>query len=167
MLIIKFVDNKAVGLANYTEAYAFWIAARARRDSFGDGFETRTDWQTFEQADKIARELSEATGRVFLAVDSGPNVSPRYDVIEAPKIGDSVSRGFNGDYYPCGTVTHIGKDYRTITTSDLKRTYDSEDNEVLTPRKFWRKKLTGAWMEEGGGPFCLVSGHRDERNPSF
>lgn len=111
--------------------------------------ETRNNWRTFEAAQEVAALL----GPGFIATDAGSHVSPRYDVQQLPKIGDVVSYGFNGDYYPCGTVTKIsaGPNFRRIQTSDGK--------------VFYRVKQTGCW--KNAGTWSLVSGYHNERNPSF
>jgi hypothetical protein len=116
-----------------------------------DGWINRNDILTFAYASTLASILSERLGRLYLPADAGPCTSPRYDVIEAPQVGDEVSRGFNGDYYPCGTITKITPTYQ-ITTS--------------TGVKFRRVKESSSWRETGRG-FWLMPGVRDERNPSF
>lgn len=91
----------------------------------------------------------------WLEVDSGPNVSPRYDVMIAPKVGDVVSYGFNGDYYPAGSITKV---------SDSKRRVEAtgEDGRV---RVFWRLRNTAVWKFDSTWSMC--GGRHDERNPSF
>lgn len=115
----------------------------------------RNDFKTFADAEAMAEQCNEHTtyqGRVFIATDSGPYVSPRYDVIEMVKVGDEVSRGFNGDYYPCGKVTKITHNLRRVETDD--------------GTIFWRRRLTGAWVEQSGC-FGMVKGVHRELNPSF
>jgi len=89
--------------------------------------------------------------RHFLACDAGDHCWPRYSVKMAPQVGDEVSYSFNGDTYPCGTITKISDSYKQITTSE--------------GRKFYRRKLTGAWINNG--TWSLVGGHRHEQNPHF
>lgn len=115
-------------------------------------WQTRWDWKSFDEVERLSRYLTAMTGKTYLPVDHGPHTGPRFDVMEAPKVGDQVSRGFNGDYYPCGTIVRITKNWMVITSEG---------------RKFNRRRNTAAWVEVGGGPFCLVPGHRDERNPHF
>lgn len=93
-------------------------------------YENRNDWKTFEQAEAIAKAL----GAGFIATDAGSHVSPRYDVIELPKVGDDVSYGYNGDYYPCGKVVSISKTFKKIITSDGSI--------------FYRRKLSGSWLKD-------------------
>lgn len=97
-------------------------------------------------------EALAATTGTQIVVDNGPHVSPRFSVIEPPKVGDKVSYGFNGDYYPDGEIVKIsGKNLRIVTTS--------------TGSKFWRRGNSGRWVMNG--TWSLVPGHRSERNPSF
>lgn len=117
--------------------------------------ECRHDWRTFERAEQVAKELNENSTiwHRYLAVDSGAHVSPRYDVVERPVVGDAVSYSFNGDTYPDGTITKItGKNFRIVTTS--------------TGSVYYRRKLSGSWVKKGG-TWSMVKGHRNERNPSF
>lgn len=112
--------------------------------------QNRWDWETFEVADLIADKLNESTDGFYIPTDSGPNVSPRYDVILAPKVGDEVSYSFNGDTYPCGKIKSISASLRLIITDE--------------GRKFYRRKLTGAWCDKG---WTLIPGHIHEQNPHF
>lgn len=111
--------------------------------------ENRNDWKSFEAAEAIAKALGEG----YIAVDAGAHVSPRYDVIELPKVGDDVSYGFNGDYYPCGKIIYIsrGPNYRKIVT---------DDGSV-----FWRLRKTGSWKKDQ--TWSLVQGVINKRNPEF
>lgn len=114
------------------------------------GFENRNDWKSLSDATRIAEGLTKTTGVLYIATDAGETVSPRYDVIVAPKVGDEVSYSFNGDTYPCGTIVKISESLRTITTSDGK--------------KFYRRHQTGSWVKGG---WSLVQGHHYEQNPHF
>lgn len=116
-------------------------------------FMTRNDITSYEEAERLAHVANVDLNETFLPVDKGAYVSPRYDVIRAPKIGDPVSYGFNGDYYPCGTIERFGgQNFKVIYTSD--------------GTKFNRRRKTATWVRQGG-TFCMVRGHRDELNPSF
>ena len=122
---------------------------RADRAEFTYRGELFTMWD----AEKLAEAATRDMGEAYLAVDNGQNVSPRFDVIRAPRVGAPVSMAFNGDYYPCGTIEKIGgSNFKTIYTTD--------------GTKFNRRRQTGTWVRKGG-TFCMVAGHRDERNPSF
>lgn len=114
-------------------------------------WQNRWDWKSFEQVEKIAKQLSEATRKVYLAVDRTSSVSPRYDIMEAPAIGNPVSYGFNGDYYPDGEITRITKTWRIHTSGG---------------HEYRRYKNTSTWKRVGG-TWSLVDGHHDERNPHF
>lgn len=108
---------------------------------------------TFERAQSVAARLnSERPGTVWLPVDRGSHVSPQFTVIQFTiKVGDEVSMGFNGDYYPQGKVARVSKDYKIVTLENGKR--------------FFRRKQTESWKFDG--TWGLVRGVFDERNPSF
>lgn len=107
----------------------------------------RGDFETLEDAQAIADELGDA----YLATDAGRCCSPRFDVQHKPQVGDKVSYGFNGDYYPCGEIASISKTLKKITTT--------------TGDSFYRLRQTGSWKMNK--TWSLVSGHHDVRNPSF
>ncbi len=116
----------------------------------------RNDFKTFERAQQIADQANAVVKgagytTLYLATDAGSGTSPRYDVIEAFKLGEPVSYGFNGDCYPCGHITKISSSHRRIETSE--------------GRVFFRRKQTGNW--KNSGTWFLVSGHHSEQNPSF
>lgn len=121
-----------------------------KNGGYNRDYQNRNDWRSLEEVERIAQELTEATGTLYVGVDSGPNVSPRYDVVEAPVVGAEVSRGFNGDYYPEGTITKVSKSLRRVETS--------------TGAVFFRRKQSATWSD---GTFSMVRGHINERNPSF
>lgn len=111
----------------------------------------RRNWESFERATEIAAGLTKLTGDLYLPIDNGTSTWPRYDVIEAPKVGDKVSYAFNGDYYPDGEITHITKTFQIKTSAG---------------NTYRRRKNTGSWRQPGG-TWSLVQGHINERNPSF
>lgn len=127
-----------------------WVTSR---ESFvpGVNYISRWDFTSFDHAIYLAEQLTIVAGRLFIPIDNGEGHSPRYDVIKAPAVGDDVSMGFNGDYYLCGKIKSISNTYRVITTD--------------AGRKFYRKRLTGAWKYNG--TWTLVDGQRSERNPHF
>lgn len=117
-----------------------------------DRWENRHDWETKAQVDGLAEDLTNAIrrpGRKFIGVDRGASVSPRFDVIEAPAVGDVVSMGFNGDYYPCGKIVSISATMKKIVTDSGKA--------------FYRRRQSGTWLYNG--TFALIPGVHDERNP--
>lgn len=114
-------------------------------------YETRNDWTSKDQVDAIATQLTEHTGHLFLGLDNGRNVKPRFDIFKAPKVGDVVSMGFNGDFYPCGKIVSISKTMKKIVT----------DNDTV----FWRRGESARWLNSG--TFVLVAGEHNERNPHF
>jgi hypothetical protein len=77
--------------------------------------------------------------------------SPRYDVIQLPKVGDDCSYAFNGDYYPCGQVKSISKSLKIIVTTE--------------GQKFYRRGETGTWKYNK--TWSLVKGHISKLNPEF
>jgi hypothetical protein len=109
--------------------------------------ETRNDWHTFDKAAEVADVL----GTEYIATDAGNGVSPRYDVIQLPKIGDKVSKAFNGDSYPAGVIKSISKSLKLIVK-------DEGD-------KFYRVRETGSWRNQG--TWSLTPGHVYTQNPSF
>lgn len=119
----------------------------------GRSCECRWDWNDYGTVEALAAELTEKTGKQYLAIDNGPYVSPRFDIERSWVEGEPVSYAFNGDYYPCGTITKIvGEGQRIITTS--------------TGAKFYRRKTSGTWKKTGG-TWSLVAGHHTDKNPSF
>lgn len=147
-LEVTAINNGAPdGLFDNPEAW--WIKRDgSRRDA---GWANRNDFDSFMLAQQLADSATRLTGRLYIATDAGEHCSPRYDVIEAPAVGDKVSYAFNGDYYPCGTIKSISKSLKLVTTTEGK--------------KFYRRGNSGNWLN--GGMWSLVNGHRDERNPHF
>lgn len=120
------------------------------------GYLTRHDLATFEAAEQMAAAINqvndaEATKVVFIAIDNGDHTWPRYDVMEMYRVGDKVSKGFNGDSYPEGTIDRITHQGRRISTT--------------TGCVFWRKRLTGSWKADG--TWFLGRGHVHKLNSEF
>jgi len=115
--------------------------------------QSRWDWHKMEQADfdALVARANETAGYVKYVGTFSNNVSPCRDIVTLPVVGDDVSYGFNGDFYPCGHITNISKSLRIITTSSGK--------------KFWRKRQTGSWLNDG--MWSLVRGTHNDRNPEF
>lgn len=111
----------------------------------------RNDLPTFEAAQRLALLLGEG----YIATDAGEWVSPRYDVIETPTLYSDVSYAFNGDYYPCGVITHINDSKRRIVATD--------SNGV--ERVFWRQRLSGCWKYQK--TWSMIAGHVSKQNPEF
>jgi hypothetical protein len=128
--------------------------------SYGAGWINRNDISEYPAAplmlaQQIADSASKLMGVPYLATDAGDSVSPRYDVIKAPQIGDQVSRAFNGDYYPCGAVVAIQKNYRRIVVDG------SERGRLI----FARRKESGCWLNKG--MWSLLPGVIKKLNPEF
>lgn len=98
-----------------------------------------------------AKDLTLRTGNPHMIVDRGPRTHPRYAVVRTPKVGDPVSRAFNGDYYPDGVIIKISPSLKVITTD--------------TGTRFYRWRESGWWR--ANGMWSMVHGHHNERNPSF
>jgi len=114
-------------------------------------WQERWNWKDFETVTTIATYLTAMTGDIYLPVDRTESTSPRYDVMKAPKVGDQVSYGFNGDYYPDGEIVKITKTYQITTSSG---------------NTYRRRKHNAGWLKSGG-TWGLVQGHIDEQNPHF
>jgi hypothetical protein len=114
----------------------------------------RHDIQSFEHAEQIAAQANAliGAGTALIPVDSGEGCYPRYDVVEAPTIGQKVSRALNGDYYPDGEIVKIsGKEHRIVTTS--------------TGRKYYRRRQSSVWIADK--IYAMVHGHISRLNPEF
>ncbi len=101
--------------------------------------ETRNDWRTFDKAKEVAALL----GDKYIAVDYGSHVSPRYDVINMPQVGDAISYGYNGDAYPCGHIKSISESKKLIVSTE--------------GHKFYRRGQSGTWKY--AQTWSLMSGH--------
>lgn len=135
-------DGKVVQVAHDRipegENRAMWIA--------------RHEMVDLDYAKRIAAEATELTGTLHVGIDNGSNVWPRFDVAVAPAVGDKVSQGFNGDYYPDGVIVHVTPGTLRQVKTDTGSTY-------------FRHKESGCWRKDG--TWSLVPGHRNERNPHF
>lgn len=116
-------------------------------------WQSRWDWKSFADVERLAASATKAAGKLHIGIDNGAYVSPRFDVGLAPAVGDPVSYGFNGDYYPDGEITHVTEgSLRVVKTS--------------TGSTYYRHKNSGKWTK-AGGTWSLVHGHINERNPHF
>lgn len=116
-----------------------------------DRVQDRHDWKSYEEVQALAMFITASMGTDYIGIDNGEYVSPRFDIIQPPKIGDEVSYTFNGDYYLCGTIERITKGGMIITS---------------TGKRFNHRGLSGAWVMVGG-TWSMVQGHHSELNPSF
>lgn len=126
------------------------IASFDEAKSGVEGIQSCRNWTSKTQVDEIAAKLTKSEGTLFIGIDRGEWVSPRFDVMRAPAVGDAVSKSFNGDTYPVGHVVSISKTMKRITTS--------------TGDVFHRRRESGSWSD---GTFSMVQGHISELNPSF
>ena len=156
MLYFKIDDNQnVVAIAeqmpaelNTPNGYTLW--SRQMDGTRHAGWLNRNDMPNIEYAQMIAAGASTFTGKPYIAIDSGPDVAPRFNVIRAPAVGDDVSMAFNGDYYPVGKILKISKSLKLVTTS--------------SGRKFYRCGTSGAWLN---GYFALIQGTVSRLNPEF
>lgn len=145
---------------DYTEAWAEEVRETALKMAGGDEEkapdfykEIMTQFVTLNYcgssfiAQRIAEQLSEETGDTYIAVERHDD----YAVERMPKIGDVVSYGFNGDWYPCGTIEKISKTMKKVTTSD--------------GGVFWRQGNTATYKR--AGTWTLARGVHNDRNPHF
>lgn len=84
------------------------------------------------------------------------NCSQRHAIVRIPQVGDEVSYGFNGDYYPDGKIGRVTPKLTVVTV-------DENGKEL---HRYNRRRETGSWIMSGG-TWSLVMGHRNEKNPSF
>lgn len=113
----------------------------------------RGDIKDFDHAARLAEQASALLGRLCLPCDKGSWVHPRFDIIEAPRVGDPISYSFNGDSYPDGHIIKIGG-------TDCSRVYSD------TGSVYNRRRKSASWIKRGG-TWCMIAGHHNERNPSF
>lgn len=125
----------------------------AKRNEKGDGWISTRDLNSFEEVTTLAAYLTAMTGKTFLPADAGAHCSPRYDVIEAPKVGDPISYGFNGDSYPDGEIVRITPNWMVISSTGSR--YNRS-----------RQGRGGGWRKVGG-TWSMIHGHIYEQNPSF
>jgi len=103
-----------------------------------------------KNAAAAAEWMTNYTGKTYIpTVTRG--ITPRYDIVEAPAVGDEVSYTFNGDYYPDGVITKVSKKFQ-VTTS--------------TGSKYYRRGQSACWIKTGG-TWALVKGHVSDRNQEF
>ena len=126
-----------------------WVNLRKIALASANGWISARDFESKIDADAMAQYLTAMKGAPYLGCDAGSGHYPRYTVVAAPRLGDEVSYGFNGDYYPCGKITRITKGWRV--TTDGGKTFN-------------RYKETGGWRMVGG-TWWMVDGVVDERNP--
>lgn len=109
-------------------------------------YDSRRDFDYMSEEDRMqfGKALDAYTGkRHFVTTSRGP--------IEIPSIGDRISKGFNGDYYPDGVIASITPSGKTIVSSE-GTTYN------------WSRKR-GNWYSHR--TFGLVMGHVSRWNPEF
>ena len=152
--VVEIADGRK-NIAGAGEDSSIW--ARQPGKPLGAGWIERWDFPSLEFATRLAASATKLTGEEWLPVDQGPHHSPRFDVISCPKVGDDVSKGFNGDYYPIGKVVSISAaPARRVITVDGPR----------GRLRFYRNKLSSGWTQ-AGGTWGLVKGVVDRYNREF
>lgn len=116
-----------------------------------DQWQSQHDWTSLEQVQALALYVTAMTGEAHVGTDAGDHVSPRYNICRLPQIGDRVSYGFNGDFYPDGEIVKISKNLQVTTSSG---------------RRYRRQGNSARWLVVGG-TWALVAGHVSALNPSF
>lgn len=112
----------------------------------GHNVESRWDWKTLERVTEVCNMLDQEKYMVVVN-----NYSPKYDIIEKPKVGDDVSYAFNGDSRPDGQIKSISKTMKLITTT--------------TGNKYYRRDQTAIWKLNS--TWTLVHGHINKTNMEF
>jgi hypothetical protein len=87
----------------------------------------------------------------FRAFDNRVKELEAAQAAKLPTLNDPVSYAFNGDYYPCGVVTKISKNFKMITTSE--------------GQTFHRQGAANQWKMHK--TWSLVKGHIERQNPHF
>lgn len=103
------------------------------------------DYESFEEVQDIAVKISEITGQQWIAYDDGEWTSHRFGIMEPPKVGDEVSYGFNGDYYPCGTIAKI-------TKAGVSRLAKAKSSTVVI-----KSVRAGLWLAAPGRSYTVTS----------
>lgn len=147
MLYIRMRNDLPIGVYQSYEA-----AINGCGDNFPVTAQSRWDWKSKEEVDRLAMFLTAMTGKSYIGTDAGDSVFPQFDIVEIPSVGDKVSYAFNGDCYPDGEIVSINKKNLKITTS--------------SGQVYKRRKNTGSWTQGQGG-WYLVNGHHYEQNPHF
>lgn len=113
--------------------------------------------KSWRAAQEFAKECTVAFGYLFLAADRGASTWPRYCVVEAPRLGEEVSKYFNGDAYPCGKIVKVSR-------PPFCRRVETDKGYV-----FHRAGLgaTSATWKLAGGTWSMVPGIRNDYNREF
>ena len=117
-----------------------------------DRVEDHWDWNLIQQVEKVAAKATECFGKLYLPTERSGVGRDRFNIVEAPVVGDEVSYAFNGDSYPDGTIVSVSKSFKKITTS--------------TGNVYFRSKNSGCWLKSGG-TWSMVAGHVRKQNPEF
>lgn len=152
---VLIIDGKAAEVITFAEMRARNIAptqVEGGWDWVGQREDGRGVVNLLGKVSRRCQELCEATGKNYIVTDAGESQTPRYDIIEAPQVGDAVSYAFNGDSYPDGHITKVSKSLKVITTD--------------TGSTYYRKRESGCWKKKGG-TWSMIAGHINKLNPEF
>ena len=151
-------ENKIIDRAeNFKEAWSEEI--RAKMADPNDSEMLRAEMAQFisfhdcrdaQTGEAVVAQLNEEAGFEKYAVSERGGY-PKYSIFELPQVGDPISYGFNGDYYPCGEIKSISATKKLIVST--------------TGAKFYRRNNSASWVKNG--TWSMVAGHIDERNPHF
>ena len=105
-------------------------------------------FRSLEDAEKhkVLRETETKREWDILGPFSG--TSHPYSLKLVPQVGDEISFGFNGDWYPSGVITRKTKTKIETSEGDV-----------------FRKDKSGFWKKNQ--MWSLAFGHINERNPEF
>lgn len=123
------------------------------REDFEQGLYDATDLvqKLGFKMEEIKEQVEALTGKKHFVYKSRTHLCP-IQVVKLPEVGEEVSKGFNGDYYPCGKIEKISASYGKIVT---------EDGTVFIRQK----KNPVCWLNDR--TWSMVPGIKDERNPHF
>lgn len=108
-------------------------------------------FDTIGEAIDRQNELNDLEPGQWFWYDAGYCVG-KYKVAKLPQVGEEVSMYFNGDAYPCGTITSVSKSGLIVKTSE--------------GRTFRRQaKHPACWLHEK--TFAMIPGRVSKQNPSF
>lgn len=136
MLYVRFINDRAVEISTSHQ--------------FAEGWQSRHDWSSMSAVATVAESVSQLTGEQWLAVDNGPDCSPRWDITKAPVVGAPISAAINGDCRPDGHIVSVSANFQVRTD---------------TGHCYRRVKDTGRWKRTRSYEH-MVQGHISKYNHS-
>lgn len=154
-IYILFKEGKPVHITReipWTGTPALAVIKNAKGENVDyDNAKDFHNYKSFAEVQELAIWATEYTGKTYLACNDGSY----FEVIEAPQVGDEVSRGFNGDYYYVGKIVRITPNWMVVA--------EDEDGRQT---KFNRRKNSASWKPIGGYG-SMVGGRVERLNPEF